>query len=72
MPDSELLNDDELRALLRIGKSTFYRLLADGPPNKSDGDIREIKHNRVGGVRRWVRSSVMAFVSGESPQRKEA
>ena len=76
MPDEDaetlLMDDAEVREVLRISESTFYRLIADGPPKTSKaGDIRKIKHSQVGGARRWVRSSVMAYLKIETPQRKE-
>jgi len=65
-----LLTDEEVCTILRIGRSTLTRLLKDGPPAEG-GDVRGIEHTKVGGVRRWVRSSVLAFAGLKNTPSKE-
>jgi hypothetical protein len=68
MSEGALMSDKELCDLLRIQPCTMRLHLAKGPPrkmNRNTGDIRTIRHIRVGGKRRWVRSSVMEFVYGD-------
>ena len=69
-----LMTDEEVYTLLKIGRSTFARLLREGPPKTSEpseGDIRTIKRVQVGGARRWVRSSVLEFAGGATPQQEK-
>jgi len=64
----ELLKDEELCSLLRISRATLHRHLKEGPPRRQkavQSDIRDIRHLNVGGERRWLRSSVMAFLQGQ-------
>ncbi len=65
--NTEMLTDSEVCKLFRISKPTLRRHLQEGPPRQrhpSANDIRLITRVEIGGKRRWSRSSVMAFISG--------
>jgi predicted DNA-binding transcriptional regulator AlpA len=66
---NEVLTDEEVCAMLRIGKSTLRRHLKKGPPRKrvpGSRDVRLIEHFTIGRERRWLSSSVTAFINGET------
>lgn len=67
IPSCELMTDDELCRLLRISRSSLTRYMRQGPPlllKSKQNDIRGIRHIQVGGERRWVRASVIAYIHG--------
>jgi len=63
---SLMINDSELCQILGVSKTTLWRYLSKGPARPSDPDIRLIKCLRVGGRRRWIRSSVEKFIEEQS------
>jgi hypothetical protein len=67
--EAELMTDGELCESLRISRVTLRKHLPEGPSRGRYGsdveDVRTIRHIKIGGHRRWIRSEVHRFIHGE-------